>query len=33
LDREEQIPFRIRGTLADKLKSAAGMSWPAARNP
>ncbi len=28
LGREEQIPFRIRGTLADKLKSAAGLNWP-----
>lgn len=29
LGRSEQIPFRIRASLADRLKPAAGSSWPA----
>jgi hypothetical protein len=29
LGRSEQIPFRIRASLAVRLKSAAGASWPA----
>lgn len=28
LGRSEQIPFRIRASLATRLKSAAGSSWP-----
>lgn len=29
LGRSEQIPFRIRASLATRLQSAAGSSWPA----
>jgi hypothetical protein len=28
LGREEQIPFRISGRLADRIQAAAGASWP-----
>jgi len=28
LGREEQVPFMIRRALADKIKAAAGASWP-----
>lgn len=28
LGREEQIPFRINGTLADRIQAAAGTNWP-----
>jgi hypothetical protein len=28
LGREEQIPFVISGTLADRIQAAAGASWP-----
>jgi hypothetical protein len=28
LGREEQIPFTISGTLADRIQAAAGASWP-----
>jgi hypothetical protein len=28
LGHEQAIPFRIRGKLADRLRSAAGSSWP-----
>jgi hypothetical protein len=28
LGREEQIPFRLNGRLADRIRSAAGQSWP-----
>lgn len=28
LGREEQIPFRISGRLADRIQAAAGANWP-----
>jgi len=28
LGREEQIPFRINGSLADRIQAAAGTNWP-----
>ncbi len=28
LGREEQIPLKINGRLADRIQSAAGQSWP-----
>jgi hypothetical protein len=28
LGREEQIPFLIRASLADQIRSAAGFNWP-----
>jgi len=29
LGQEEQLPFQIGGSLADRIKAAAGPSWPA----
>lgn len=28
LGREEQIPFRVNGRLADRIRNSAGISWP-----
>jgi hypothetical protein len=33
LGQEEQLPFQISGTLADRIKAAAGASWPVEARP